>query len=181
MSCRTLIVGVTALALCAPCIRAQDTQPHPAQSKVVLVKLGPITYPYIAKIAHIQGDVEIGLEVKQDGTVHSAVAVSGPALLEKEATITSQKSQFECRDCGNGLTASHLLFTFKLVDNPDPGNCGGVPRPTGYPADQTFPVTSVSGERVTIVDLTRPCIAENIVIRTRARSWKCLYLWNCAR
>lgn len=181
MTRRPLILGLTALALCAACMRAQDAKPAPTSAQVVLTMLGPITYPQIAKTAHIEGDVGIDLEVKQDGTVDSALAVSGPGLLRREATQTAQMSHFECRNCDAGVTPTHLQFTFKLVDNPGPSNCGGTPRPTGYPAGQSFPVISVTGEHVNITDMAALCIADGSVIRRRDRSWKCLYLWRCGR
>lgn len=175
-----MILGPSVLALCACCVCAQDAKAPPAQARVVLVKLGPITYPYIAKTAHIAGDVGVDLDVRKDGTVESAVAVSGPGLLGREAAESAKNSKFECRNCSEGVSPTHLVFTFKLADNPDSDGCGGTPSPTGYPTGQKFPVITVLGEHVTIVELAAPCDAYPAVIRRSARrAWQCVYLWHC--
>lgn len=73
-----LLVALGALAICAG---QEATQTAPQKGEVILTKLGPVVYPQIARAAHIAGDVQVELEIRQDGTVESANAVSGPPLL----------------------------------------------------------------------------------------------------
>src|SRR5580658_1739289 len=55
------------------------------QGVVVLTKLSDPVYPPLTRTAHITGDVELMLEVRQDGSIDSAVVVGGPPLLQKAA------------------------------------------------------------------------------------------------
>lgn len=175
---RSLAAGTISLALAAGCFGQQTTGSASSKPEVVLIKLGPIAYPQIARTAHVAGDVYVAFYVRRDGTVPADVTVTGPELLMRAAVAGAIHSQFECRMCGDRVVPAHLLFTFKLVDNPDHGNCSGEPAPTGYPTGQTFPVVTVSGEHVTIVDLAPPCVAD-VVLGKKVRSRKCLYLWRC--
>lgn len=178
MKRRLSVLILIAITSVAPCLLGQSATPKP---RVVLAKLGPVDYPVIARTAHISGDVGVDLEVRRDGTVERATAVSGPPLLYRVALQSAQESLFECRNCTEARTSYKLLYTFKLVDNPDHGNCPGAPSPTGYPPGQIFPVVKLAENHVTVVDLAPPCIADNVFAPHKVRSWKCLYLWRCGR
>ena len=61
---------------------AQSTQSSDAiQGTVLLTKLFPPSYPPLAKQARIAGDVMVAVRVRPDGSVESASAVSGHAML----------------------------------------------------------------------------------------------------
>lgn len=124
---------------------------------VVLTKLSDPVYPRIARTAHIKGDVELMLEVRQDRRIESAVVVSGPPILQKAALISAQQSQFECHGCSAEPTAYRLVYTFQLVDS---GCCtmeDSKATDTGPP--RTYPQITQSQNRVTVVDQV-PCICD---------------------
>ena len=177
VTCRTLIPGLIALALCWPCVRAQNAIPPPSKPEVVLTKLGPITYPQIARTARIAGDVEVDLEIQKDGSIESATAVSGPGLLYRAARDSAQQSQFECRNCADTLTTYRLLYTFRLVEPAAVPTCGE-PDTCGRTYDaQIAPSIALSGNRVTLTtSALAVCICDGYL---KVRSLKCLYLWRC--
>src|SRR6202043_2736512 len=63
---------------------------------VVISKLIAPVYPTIARTAHVAGDVELMLEVRQDGSIESAAVTSGSPLLQRAALTSAYLSQFEC-------------------------------------------------------------------------------------
>ena len=92
----------------------------PAQSAtsveddVVITKLFQPVYPPLAKQARITGDVELTLEVKADGSVESAIVVSGHPLLKQAAVDSALHSQFACKNCGEGVRSLKMLYSFQL-------------------------------------------------------------------
>jgi len=70
--------------------------PDASQGKVVLTKLFEPTYPPLARQARIAGDVELMLSIRRDGSVESAVFVSGHPMLKQAALDSAQRSQFKC-------------------------------------------------------------------------------------
>ena len=147
------------------------------QGVVVLTKLSDPVYPAIPRTAHITGDVELMLEVRQDGSIESVVVVSGPPLLQKAALISAQQSQFECHGCSAQPTWYRLVYTFQLLDS---GCCAEEDSKTadiGPP--RTYPQITQSQNRVTVVDQVL-CICDPAGHIGKVRSLKCLYLWRCA-
>lgn len=149
--------------------------PDSQEAGVVLITLPTPIYPSVAKQAHITGDVDLMLTVRQDGSIESAEVVSGPPMLTSVALDSARHAQFECRKCSGAINSYRLVYTFQIIE----GDCGCEPR-KGNSADNE-PANSKVAEaehRVTI-------ITENVCIcdpasdfRTR-RSPKCLYLWRC--
>jgi hypothetical protein len=176
VSCRTLIVGVTALALYAPCICAQDAKPAPPHAQVILTKLGTVAYPLIAKTAHIEGDVTIEVSIRQDGSIESATAIDGPALLYRVALTSAQQSQFECRNCSD-VTLYRMVYSFHLVypklSSEEQNECFKT-----YKA-QITPKIVLAGNHVVFTDAGEVYV--DCVISFHVRSWKCFYLWRCGR
>jgi Gram-negative bacterial TonB protein C-terminal len=144
---------------------------------VVLKKLSDPVYPPIPRTAHITGDVELMLEVRQDGSIESAVVASGPPLLQKAALISAQQSQFECNGCSTEPTSFRLVFTFQLVDS---GCCAlEDSKTTDAGPPRTYPQITQSQNRVTVVDQAW-CSCDPAGQIGKVRSLKCLYLWRCA-
>jgi hypothetical protein len=148
------------------------------QGEVVLTKLAAPVYPQIARTAHIAGDLVLTVEVKQDGTVESAVLVSGPPLLARVAIQSAERSQFECRNCGAEPTQIELTYTFRLVD----GGCCVSPEGTSKSESpsspsEVIPSVSQSQNHITVIDYTG-CTCDMAPV-WKVRSWKCLYLWRC--
>jgi len=157
---------------------AQNTPTIAApQGVVVITKLSDPMYPPITRTAHITGDVELLLEVRQDGSIESAVVVSGPPLLQKAALISAQRSQFECRGCSVVPTPYRLVYTFLLVESGCCAKEDSQTSDTGPP--RTYPQITHSQNGVTIVDQAA-CICDPAGQIGKVRSLKCLYLWRCA-
>ncbi len=138
----------------------------------MLVKLSQPSYPPIARAGHVTGDIEVMVGVNHDGKVESAKVVSGPALLQRAALDSVVQSQFECRNCAEGITLYRMVYTFQLVDPSDP--CGV--------SDNGQPNTRVvqSENHVTVIaEVEWTC--DPVIDIVRVRSAKCLYLWRCGR
>jgi TonB family protein len=93
-----------------------------APQHVVLTKLFQPVYPPLAKQTQITGDVVLALEVRSNGSLESAEAVSGHPLLKQAAVDSARRSQFECKDCGEGMRPFQMLYTFQLGAT---SYCGG--------------------------------------------------------
>jgi TonB family protein len=165
---------------------AQDSATAaPQQTGVVLVKLSPPLYPPLARQARIMGDVKIQVSIRKDGTVESAEVVSGHPILKQAALESAQKSQFECRQCGD-LRPYDLMYTFAIDDlkgtKPDPCCCSR----SSLPQTHFEPQINRSQDHVTVTVIAEPvCICPDECEERWAeehshyRALKCLYLWKC--
>ena len=158
-------------------LRAQSMGSSNAlEDGVVLIRLFPPTYPRIALTAHISGDVDLTLSVRQDGSIESVAVVSGPPLLQRAAVNSAQQSQFECRKCSDGSSSYRLLYTFQL----DPIDCPNMSEAShNTEAEQHYPRVTQSQNHVTVIDQPVGTCDPGIVVREKVRSAKCLYLWKC--
>jgi hypothetical protein len=171
-----LSLGIISLALVANCFGQESTAAVPSKPEVILTKLGPVVYPAIARTAHIAGDVTVELQLRANGSIESATAISGPALLYWAARQSAQQSQFECRDCGDEGTTYRMVYTFHLVESNLPV-CGGPDTCGRTYVGQAQPEVTLSGNHVTLVQgLEAVCICDYL---RKVRKWKCLYLWRC--
>jgi TonB family protein len=161
-----LCFGILAYSTTIQSMQAQSTDSNDLQTAVVITKLVQPSYPPLALRARIQGDVQIVVGVRRDGTIESASVTSGHALLGETALQSAQSSEYECRRCQETITSYSLLYAFRL-EVPNPGQ-------------STIPVTQV-GNRITVI-AEPPTIMVTIsdpASAFRRRSAKCLYLWNC--
>jgi len=149
---------------------AQSTQSSDAiQGTVLLTKLFPPSYPPLAKQARIAGDVMVAVRVRPDGSVESASAVSGHAMLGPAAAQSATKSEFECHGCQE-VTPYSLVYTFahaskELLEK--------------QPAGQVWPDEVAQSENhVTITSFSPPMIIDDY-FPVPVRSAKCLFLWKC--
>jgi len=110
-------------------------------------------YPQMAKIAHIQGEVWMELELDQQGTIVSLLPLSGHPILVQAASDSVKGSKFLCENCREETTVFSLVIRFKMDD---PAKAAPTPCPV---ADE------------------RPQSASSV---RRTRSARCLYLWRCA-
>lgn len=152
-----------------------DTKP----GGVVLTELSRPSYPPLARQTRISGDVELMLSIRPDGSLESAVVISGHPLLAQTALDSAQHTRFECRKCSETVT-SRLVYTFQLVE---PHSCCTPPKDDpkdGQPGEQ-IPRVTQSLNHVTVIDQTA-CICDGPPDGGNARkvrSAKCLYLWRC--
>jgi TonB family protein len=157
---------------------AQSATSAQTQESVVLRQLFQPVYPPLARQTRITGDVELILEVKADGGLESASVVSGHPLLKQAALDSARRSQFECRNCTQGVRSFQMFYSFQLG-------------PTSYCAETSetskgdekevpYPRLIQSQSHVTVIDQpVGTCDPAFTVTGTKVRSAKCLYLWRC--
>jgi TonB family protein len=133
---------------------------------IALSKLAEPVYPPLARTARINGDVELKLGIRKDGTVASAVVISGHPMLAQAALQSAQQSQFECRACLEEITYYPLIYSFQFATN----------LPCDYD-DRTRAQVVQSGKQVTITAV--PARIRITFSNYRVRAAKCLYLWRC--
>jgi TonB family protein len=144
---------------------AQSGQSSDApQGEVVLANLSRPRYPPLARQARIQGDVEVTVRVRLDGSVEAAAIASGHPMLKQAALESAQNSQYECRRCSEAGMSYSMVYTFRIA--------------TEYSNQpQTTSVTQ-SQNHVTVV-AEPPVVILDDFGYVRVRSAKCLYLWRC--
>jgi hypothetical protein len=151
------------------------SHPNDSETGMIPVKLLAPTYPPLARVAHVTGDVDLMLGVRQDGSIDSAVVVSGHPLLSSAALDSAQRATFECRKCTQGVNPYRLVYTFQLEGT---GTCAPtVSNPKSAQQGRTYPQVTDAQHRVTVTAEIL-CIVDPASYR-RSRSLKCLYLWRC--
>jgi TonB family protein len=143
-----------------------DSRSGTSIADVATVSLFSPKYPPLARQANITGDVEIKLEIRKDGSIQSAVALTGHPMLTAAALTSAQQSRFECRGCEDELTSQSLIYSFQIVASP------GWPCPEAGGSHVTQ-----SANRVTVT--AEPSMVYPVFSSIRFRSAKCLYLWAC--
>lgn len=161
------VLFTTAIGILVAPAHAQqqtDNSNHASPIGILLVKPRDPVYPAIARIARIQGDVKVVVQVRKDGTVDSVDYVSGPPLLEKAATDCASNSKFECDGCTDAITLYPLTYTFQLLDSPccDPS-----------------PEVSESQHHIWVVSSPVRHVNLGAQVSIKVRSIKCLFLWKC--
>ena len=101
-------------------LAAQQTPPSDSPSKGEVVMVSPFnpTYPPLAQQANITGDVELKLEIREDGTIQSASVVSGHPMLTQAALDSARRSHFDCRGCDHAITVRSFTYSFQIVASP---------------------------------------------------------------
>ena len=144
---------------------AQNAAVPPAvENRVVLVSLFQPSYPQLPLVAGISGDVELALAVRQDGSVESAVAVSGHPLLKQAALNSAKQSQFQCQGCNQELTSYRMVYKFELGET----KCLG----------EHHPQVIQSQNEITVFDNKQMFCDEASDLSRKTRTLKCLYLWR---
>src|SRR6267142_3707653 len=92
----------------------QNASSAATQESVVLTKLFQPVYPPLAKQTRVTGDVELTLEVRANGSLESVGVLSGHPLLKQAALDSARRSQFECKNCGDGVRTFQMLYSFQL-------------------------------------------------------------------
>lgn len=168
-----LVAGATLMS--PENIQAQSaTEPG---AGVILSKLSDPAYPPLARQAHIAGDVELMLAIRQDGSVESAEVVSGHPMLTQAALDSAKRSQFECQGCGNAVTSYALKYTFQIASREPPKDCDKQQTEAQPPAE-----VDPSRHQVKVFTWELwTCDPTTSVTFVLFRSAKCLYLWRCGR
>lgn len=164
-------MGVLSCGVCGTCLAQSVPRTDAKEVGAVVAKSPTLTYPAVARMAHISGDVALIVRVRNDGSVESVIVRSGPPLLRQAAVDNVRGSLFDCQGCEQPATEYSLLYTFQLSETaicPD----------EAPPAGKAYPQVTRSPGHVTIVDQRiMTCDPEAVVRRVRAA--KCLYLWRC--
>jgi TonB family protein len=99
----------TALSATAQTISPPFSLTIPAdEAEQHLVQRTSPTYPPIAKLANVEGDVKLTLEVDQSGAVVRVVTSTGPALLRRAAETAAEQYRYRPFDV-NGAPADVLV------------------------------------------------------------------------
>ena len=93
-----LLMGVWLFSMAIQSPHAQSSRTNELQTAVVMSKLAPPRYPSLALQARIQGDVQIAVGVRRDGTVESASTTSGHAVLGQAALQSAQNPNMSAGD-----------------------------------------------------------------------------------
>lgn len=145
------------------------------EDRVVLLKLSEPAYPPIARAARIQGDVSVTLGIRPDGSVESAVIVSGHPLLGLAALDSARQSRFECRACPSARNSYSLKYKFELVSPDVTKDCATL---TDEELHEHSAKVNLSQHEITVLALPVVICDPAGEIR-KVRSAKCLYLWRC--
>ena len=144
-----------------------------AQSRALPVDLPHATYPPIAQSARIQGDVEIAVSVRPDGTIASA-AVSPPDIpfLSQAALDAAKRARFDCWRCDDAAPYA-IVYGFRLDLDPCSEPLQDYPTPVAESPDRS----RVDTRLAPFIDFDCHPHPEPVL---RVRSWKCAWLWKCA-
>jgi TonB family protein len=171
-----LLVAVFVFFAAVPESSAQSEASAQVQENVAITKLFQPVYPPVAKQTRITGDVEITVEIRKDGSLESASVVSGHPFLEQAALDSTRRSQFECKNCGEGVRSFQMLYSFQL--GPTRYCAEGPQTPKSDAKEETYPRVIESQNHVSVID--QPVGTCDLAIdRRKVRSAKCLYLWKC--
>lgn len=175
-----LIVAVAAIICSAV---AQNASPSPQtstrqQTAAVLVSLSEPTFPQMARIAMVEGDVRVLVTVYPDGKSDAHIEVGIP-LLNQAALDSAKQSHFACEACG---VPSQYVLVYSFEHTNDGDCCNNVSSPVHV--TQMPPSVDEEGRpQIHIVVSTEHfCICDPGGYATRrVHAPKCLYLWKCGR
>jgi TonB family protein len=155
---------------------SQSSSSTTPQARIVVVRRSQPIYPPLARQTGITGDVVLSIGIRRDGSVESAVVISGHPLLKQAVLESIQNSEFECRDCTEQITPYSVVYTF-LIEGTGCAPNRNVPATS--PTQQVNPRSSgvVQIDQVTITAY-QICIIDP-VSSISVRSPKCLYFWRC--
>ena len=114
MSGTKLVAAIILLSVSMVRLPAQETDERATQVTVSLAKLVPPVYPPLAKQAGIAGDVQLALVIRADGSIESAIAISGRPLLKQAALDSAEHSQFVCENCDKEPRPFQMTYSFQL-------------------------------------------------------------------
>jgi len=152
-------------------------QGHPSSPRCVYKAISTI-YPPLARQARINGEVELTLRIRPDGTLGSVSLVSGHPMLAQIAIQSAQRSQFECSGCTADLTSYSLRYKFELLPLDHTKDCACL---TDEERNGSLPPkVDVPSHEITVFGKVMETCDPAVEI-VKVRSAKCLYLWRCDR
>lgn len=151
-----------------------EMAPPSAPPDIVLSKLFPPAYPFLARQALLAGTVKLQLSIRKDRTLADVTALSGPSLLKEAAIESAEKSQFDCRQCGKAIATYILSYKFEL-----PGQLSETGDKCSKNPLHDDPEVTYSDGQVTVVPPKWCLSGFACPSPQRVRAAKCLYLWKC--
>ena len=133
----------------------------------------PPLYPQMAKLAHIQGEVEMEIELGSDGMIVALRPVSGYAILAQAAKESIEKSKLICEHCNEKNGIFVVAYEFKFPDSSSKVRCV-------EPREGKDPAVLDSNSHVTITANPLCVRVDNVDPARKVHSKRCLYLWRCA-
>jgi len=164
-----VILAATALPMTYGLGQDNTADPSTKQPSLTVVKLPPATYPPIALAAGVSGSVDLKIKLGAGGKLASEEAVDGPPMLRQPAMELAEQTVFSCTGCTPDANEFQVTYRFEL----GPAILCSQP-------DSAYPRVTLQSNQVVIA--AQPwgiCDPAGTVERTRRRSAKCLYLWNC--
>lgn len=132
---RVAAPGVVVFLLLACAAMCQTPEPRPAVKRVVAME-----YPWIARMASLQGTVELIVAISSDGAAQDVRIVSGPEALAVSAKETLSKWRFTGCSAQTGKCEARFFFYFVLK-----GSCNVAARcPSDFQVDLPDEITVVS-------------------------------------
>jgi hypothetical protein len=166
----TLVLAM-AMAIGVAGTSAQDVaNSDNSRTAAFFIKLSAPVYPPVVRLAHIIGDVELTVTLRQDGSLASAVVESGPPLLRLAALTSAQQTQFGCPNGSQATNSFQVVYAFEIE-----GDCGCEPISDRLQTSSAVPDKEY---RVTTIAHTI-CTCDPVSESRKIRSLKCLYLWRC--
>jgi hypothetical protein len=126
------------------------------------------TYPPIALIAHVEGEVTLVADLRGDGTVGEVSVESGPQMLRAVSIESAERNSYKCEACTQAGARVRLIYSFKLGPAITCEESG---------IDSSYPRFTHSGDTITVE--AQPWGTCDYAARLRVRSAKCLFLWRC--
>ena len=167
-----LLVVALGFSASVELVLGQTTEtPNAPREGVMLAKLSDPTYPPLARQARIEGEVDLMLAILKDGTVESAVVVSGHPMLTQSALDSAQRSQFLCGGFCEAVTSYALRYKFQITARGYPKDCDTTEKQPPAEVDLAGHQVTVSAWAMEICDPSSRIL--------KVRSAKCLYLWKC--
>jgi len=127
----------------------------------VIVNLFEPRYPPLALMANVFGEVHLKLGIRKDGSVESAVVLSGHPLLRDAALNSARQSRFDCTACRDEVTFYSMVYSFQLSAGPD------------FPCSESHFRIVRSENRVTLIG--EPRVVDPYFATFRVHSLKCIY------
>jgi len=147
-------------------------------AEVQVLSLATPTYPHMARMASVFGDVIVSVIVRSDGTVESASIVRGHALLRQAALDSARGTRFKCEGCGV-RTPYQIVYSFRMIDGPDCCSAWNT-EPKVEQASLRSTPEEIRQTRI-IITAQHSCFCDPPATTTKkVRSLKCLYLWKCS-
>ena len=111
---KPLVRVATTFVLLMPAFAQQPTAEEPKPTPgISVIKFVAPSYPAIARVARIEGDVRLLVEIAPDGSAKAVTILSGHPMLKEVAASAVKQWRFGCQRCNEELR--HIVtITFEL-------------------------------------------------------------------